>query len=154
VQAGDEETDLFDAVQSAVERLHHGDRVGFELTGDHVAVRGERRTIEQIVTNLVTNAARYAHNNVAVSVGRDESTARLVVADDGPGFPSDLLPHALERFTRGDSSRGRTGTGLGLAIVSSLTTALGGHVAASNGPPLGGARVTVELPAVNGSSRS
>jgi signal transduction histidine kinase len=154
VQAGDDQTDLFDAVQSAVERLRHDDRVGFELTGNRVVVRGERRTIEQIVTNLVTNAARHAHDSVAVSVACDNSTARLVVADDGPGFPPDLLPHALERFTRGDSSRGRTGTGLGLAIVSSLTSALGGHVAAANGPPLGGARVTVELPAANGSSMS
>ncbi|MEO8698065.1 MAG: ATP-binding protein [Acidimicrobiales bacterium] len=148
VQAGDEQTDLFDAVQSAVERLRRDDHVAFELTGEHVVVHGERRTVEQIVTNLVTNAARYAHHKVAVSVDCHDSTAQLVVADDGPGFPPDLLPHALERFTRGDSSRGRTGTGLGLAIVSSLTSALGGHVAAANGPPLGGASVTVKLPSV------
>ena len=101
----------------------------------------------------MTNAARHARDKVTVSVACEQSTARLVVADDGPGFPPDLLPHALERFTRGDSSRGRTGTGLGLAIVSSLTSALGGHVTASNGPPLGGARVTVDLPAANGSSQ-
>ena len=146
VTPGDDEVDLLEAAHSAVERLPRDDRVGFDVNGERVAVRGEQRTIDQIITNLVTNAARHAQAKVAVSVSRDKSAARLVVADDGPGFPSDLLPHALERFTRGDTSRSRSGTGLGLAIVSSLTNALGGNVTASNGPPLGGARVTVELP--------
>jgi signal transduction histidine kinase len=120
------------------------------MVGDHAAVRGERRTIEQIVTNLLANAARFARHDVTVSVARYNANVRLIVADDGPGFPAELLPHAFDRFTRGDTSRGRSGTGLGLAIVSSLTTALGGRVTVSNGPPLGGACVTVDLrPAPN-----
>jgi signal transduction histidine kinase len=150
VDIGEDQTQLLEAVQTAVDRLPKSDQINVAMVGDHAAVRGERRTIEQIVTNLLANAARFARHDVTVSVARYNANVRLIVADDGPGFPAELLPHAFDRFTRGDTSRGRSGTGLGLAIVSSLTTALGGRVTVSNGPPLGGACVTVDLrPAPN-----
>ena len=100
---------------------------------------------QQAGTHAPPHAARNAGQKVPIEIAHHNSTVRLVVAEAGPGFPPELLPHAFERFTRGDTSRGRSGTGLGLAIVSSLTTALGGRVTAANGPPLGGATVTVEL---------
>lgn len=85
--------------------------------------------------------------DVSLAVDRD-SGLRLVVADDGPGFSPELLPVASDRFTRADAARGRTtgGAGLSLAIVAGLAAAHGGDVAASNGPPLGGAVVAVNLP--------
>ena len=55
----------------------------------------------------------------------------LQIEDDGPGIPSDLLPHVFERFARGDASRSRTAggsTGLGLAIVQAVVAAHGGRV--------------------------
>jgi len=145
VDIGDDQTQLLDVVQSAVDRLPRRDHITVAVVGDHAAVRGEHRTIEQIVNNLLANATRFAHHDVSVTITQHNSDVHLVVADDGPGFPADLLPHAFERFTRGDTSRGRSGTGLGLAIVSSLTTALGGRVTVANGPPLGGACVTVDF---------
>jgi signal transduction histidine kinase len=145
VQAGDDRTELLSVVQSAVARLRSAPTVAVMITGEPLFVRGEQRLIEQIVTNLVTNAFRHAHTTVAIAVMPRQGMASLVIADDGPGFPPQLLPHALERFTRAETSRTRGGTGLGLAIVASVTTALGGHVVAANGAPLGGARVSVEL---------
>ena len=72
----------------------------------------------------------------------------MQVADDGPGFPPELLPHAFERFTMGDGARTRAGggTGIGLAIVKALVDAQGGVVDAANDGPLGGAVVRVRLP--------
>ena len=146
MHAGGNETELLGAVHAVVDRLPTDESTRIEIHGAPATVRGEPRTVEQIITNLVTNAERYAQQTVAISITEEASIVRLVVADDGPGFPPALLPHAFERFTRADTSRNRSGTGLGLAIVSSLTSALGGHVTASNGPPLGGALVTIELP--------
>ncbi len=52
----------------------------------------------------------------------------LHVTDDGPGFAPDFLPHAFERFTRGDHARARGGAGLGLAIVEAIARGHGGSV--------------------------
>ena len=70
----------------------------------------------------------------------------MLVADDGPGIPADLLPRVFERFARGDGSRSRAAgsTGLGLAIVSAVTDAHGGTVTADSSPA--GTTVTVRLP--------
>ena len=118
------------------------------MHGEPFLVRGDQSWILQIVTNLVTNADRHATNRVLVTATRFGSHGRLRVSDDGAGFPPELLPRAFDRFTRGDGARSRSrgGAGLGLAIVASLTHALGGTVTATNGPPLGGACVEVELP--------
>jgi signal transduction histidine kinase len=74
----------------------------------------------------------------------------LEVTDTGPGFPTDFLPHAFDRFGRADQSRTRAGaamgTGLGLAIVATLTAAHGGMVTAANLPG-GGAVLSLRLPA-------
>ena len=120
----------------------HGD------DGEPVVVGGDLSWIHQIVTNLVANADRQATSRILVATTRFGEYGRLSVADDGAGFPPDLLLQAFDRFTRGNGARSRSqgGAGLGLAIVASLTHALGGTVAATNGPPLGGACVEVELP--------
>jgi two-component system, OmpR family, sensor kinase len=69
------------------------------------------------------------------------------VSDDGPGFPLEFLPHALERFSRADVARAGSGAGLGLAIVDAITRAHGGTATATNKPD-GGALVVVRMPAV------
>lgn len=104
--------------------------------------------LERILTNLVTNAAKAARCVVRVSLSGGESTTTIVVADDGPGFAPDVLDRAFERFVVGSASRTGSGTGLGLAIVAALTEAADGTVIATNGGSLGGAEVTVVLPAV------
>src|SRR6476469_7811953 len=71
--------------------------------------------------------------------------ATVVVADDGPGFAPEDLPHVFEPLYRGDKARGGGGAGLGLAIARRLVRAHGGDVEAANCPE-GGARVTVTLP--------
>jgi signal transduction histidine kinase len=139
--------DLATTARSAVSRLAHSDSVTVRVEGSEALVPGPAEWIEEIVSNLVSNAVDYAASRVDVTVSSDNGAHRLTVSDDGPGFPPDLLPRAFERFARADGARGRGGTGLGLAIVSTVTHALGGEVVARNGPPLGGATVDVSLPA-------
>jgi two-component system OmpR family sensor kinase len=110
---------------------------------------GDEQRITQVVTNLVTNARFHTPEgaNVAVHLSADRSSVRLVVADDGPGFPDGALDRVFERFYRADPSRSRRsgGSGLGLAIVEAIVRAHGGTVTAANAEE-GGARVAIVLP--------
>jgi signal transduction histidine kinase len=122
------------------------------VTGEDVLVNADRQRLEQVLGNLVANARTFARGRVVVLVeGMGADGARIEVADDGPGFPEHLVASAFARFRRADRARGgrrigTEGTGLGLAIVAAVVDAHGGGVEAANGPPLGGAVVTVRLP--------
>jgi signal transduction histidine kinase len=128
--------------------VHSGPSV--DVTGAPTIVTGDRARLEQILVNLVVNARRFARSQIRVDIVSRPASVALSVADDGPGFPTDLLPSVFDRFTRSDAARGRHagGSGLGLAIVAALVHAHGGTVDAANGGPLGGATVTVVLPTV------
>lgn len=122
--------------------------VSIRVEGD-AAVTADRMAVDQILTNLMGNARRFARSAVLVRVSTEAHDRVVVeVADDGPGFPPDLLPRAFDRFARSVGARTREagGAGLGLAIVAALATAAGGTAEASNGPPLGGGCVRVTLP--------
>ena len=105
--------------------------------------------IRQAVDNLVDNALRFAPpgSQVEISAAASGPDVTITVADSGPGFPADFLPHAFERFRRPDGGRARAagGAGLGLAIVEAIARAHGGAATASN-RPAGGAVVQLRLP--------
>jgi len=144
---GNATTELLATASACVRRLPRRDEISVEVQGEPVEVRGDPEWISHVVSNLVTNAQRHARTRVLVTVADAAEFGELVVADDGPGFPAALLPRAFDRFSRADTERGGVsgGAGLGLAIVATLARAAGGDVDASNGPPLGGARVQVRL---------
>ncbi len=130
-------------------------RISSVSTGPHVVVVGEaaraqidREDLDRVLTNLIGNACRFARHEVRVEVSRRGDMTEVTVADDGPGFPQALLPVAFDRFSRGDSARGRRagGAGLGLAIAAALVEASGGTISASNDSWSEGALVTVRLP--------
>ncbi|HEY0815043.1 MAG TPA: ATP-binding protein [Pseudonocardia sp.] len=106
--------------------------------------------LRQAVDNLLDNAIRHAPDSsvvdVTVSTPR-AGTVTVEVADRGPGFPDEFLPHAFERFHRADAARTRNGggAGLGLSIVRAIVQAHGGDTRASNRPG-GGAVVSIDLP--------
>jgi two-component system OmpR family sensor kinase len=146
LRAGPTRVDLLDAVRAAVARIPCPEGVTLTVEGEPATVRGEPEWIERVVANLVINAVRHARSQVRVTLDVTTDGVRLSVADDGPGFPDELLPRAFDRFSRGDSARRPGGIGLGLAIVASIMRALGGTARAGNGPPLGGARVEATFP--------
>lgn len=148
LRPGDATTDMLAAARTGVEHLPPRGEVAVEVHGEPAVVQADPEWVRHIVSNLVGNAQRHATSRIIVTVAVADECGLLVVADDGAGFPSNLLPHAFDRFARADSARGQVsgGAGLGLAIVASLTQAAGGTVSADNGPPLGGARVDVRVP--------
>jgi signal transduction histidine kinase len=97
---------------------------------DNVLVAADEVRIEQIVTNLLTNAIKFtpAGGRVGVSASRAEGYAEIVVSDTGPGIPADLLPHIFEPFTQADAARAHGGLGLGLSIVKHLVEAHDGTI--------------------------
>jgi two-component system, OmpR family, sensor kinase len=105
--------------------------------------------IRLAVDNLVDNALRFAPPDSQIEISAEGSgpDVTIAVADSGPGFPVEFLPHAFERFRRPDDGRARAdgGAGLGLAIVEAIAHAHGGTAAASN-RPAGGAVVCLRLP--------
>ena len=96
-------------------------------------VEGDRRRLEQIVLNLLTNAVKYgpAGGTIKVGLGSDaDRSVRLTVRDDGPGIPPREQRAVFERFYRLDNEQTRrtTGTGLGLPIAHALAELHGGRV--------------------------
>jgi two-component system OmpR family sensor kinase len=131
-------------------------RVG-EVNGIKVLVEGEELVatvdpvrLQQVVTNLLANAAQAGASTVRVAVGHGpHDGVCLTVDDDGPGFADGVLALAFDRFSRGQLARtrgGPAGAGRGLALVAEIAGAHGGSASAGNDSPLGGARVRVVLP--------
>jgi two-component system, OmpR family, sensor kinase len=121
--------------------------VGAEIGVDAptgLSVRGDRRLLGQAVDGLMDNALRHGADLVTVTAERRAGAVTLVVRDDGEGFGDEIVDRAFERFSRGDTARGRGGTGLGLAIVAAIAQAHGGGAFAGNRPE-GGAEVGLRL---------
>ncbi len=114
-----------------------------------VEVLGDEDRLEQIVTNLVSNAWRYTESGeVRLRVAQESDNVVLEVADTGIGIAADDLRHVFTRFWRGDRSRSRTtgGSGIGLAIVRELVRAHDGRVDVDSTPG-NGSTFRVVLPA-------
>jgi PAS domain S-box-containing protein len=95
-------------------------------------VRVDRRRMLQVLTNLVSNAAKFSPEGSVVEVTLEErgTQLRLGVHDRGPGIPASFLGRVFTRFSQADMSltREKGGTGLGLAICKRLVELMGGHI--------------------------
>jgi CheY-like chemotaxis protein/two-component sensor histidine kinase len=102
--------------------------------------------MEQVLTNLVSNAIKYGdHEPVNVSVARENGTGIMTVEDHGIGIPAEKLPLIFDRFERGASARSYGGLGLGLYIARRLVEAHGGSIDVASEPG-SGSTFTVRLP--------
>lgn len=151
------EASLADVAARSVDMTRgYADQLGVELVleGDEkgAAVRGDPDRLIQIVTNLLSNAAKYSARGekVIVRVSGDGATARLTVTDSGPGVPEAFRDRIFSRFAQADASdaRGKSGTGLGLYIAKEIAERHGGRLWFES-PPQGGASFHLELPALS-----
>jgi two-component system sensor kinase ParS len=108
----------------------------------------EPHLMELALSNLLTNALRYARHEVSIEVLRGQGGYRLIVEDDGEGIPEGQRASVFHAFTRLDTSRNREtgGYGLGLAIVARIAALHRGRVSAGTSARLGGARLALEWP--------
>ncbi len=110
---------------------------------------GNRDRIEQVVTNIITNAMKYTPDggDIKVSAGSLYGNLYIKVKDNGVGIPKDDLKHIFERFYRVNKARTRDsgGTGLGLAIAKEIVNAHGGEIKIESEYGKG-TLVTIKLP--------
>ena len=158
IQLRRERLDLNALVRETVadNRQHlEGGGVSFEvrLADRPLEVDADGARIAQVVTNLLTNAAKFTTSGGSCWISLradDDGRAVLAVVDSGAGIEPALLGHLFEPFMQGDRSLDRTsgGLGLGLALVKGLVELHGGDVTARSDGPGRGAEFIVRLPLV------
>ena len=124
-------------------------RVEVVITADLPMLRLDAILFEQVLFNLLDNAAKYAPlgSRIDLQARRDSEVALIEIIDEGPGIPPDDLERIFDKFYRVQAQdRRRAGTGLGLAICRGFVEAQGGRIAARNRPDRSGAVLAVRLP--------
>ena len=130
-----EKIDLFEIIKElepVVASSAEQHEIALHIDCEHCFISGEKRMIEEIVSNLINNAIIYNRpgGNVWVRVYNENNDKILVVKDDGIGIPQKDHERIFERFYRVDKSRSKKvgGTGLGLAIVKHAVSSLNGKI--------------------------
>lgn len=151
------ETDIAELVSAAVEQVRpliesRRHTLTVSVPEERLVVFVDRARLVQVLSNLLTNAAKYTdeggHITLAVDATADQ--VRVAVQDDGVGITRELMPEIFDLFTQGSRAmdRNQGGLGLGLALVKHLVGAHRGTVDAFSEGPGRGAVFTVRLPRV------
>ncbi|MBR0752292.1 sensor histidine kinase KdpD [Bradyrhizobium jicamae] len=144
--------DVGEIVGSALRRagkilVHH--KVSLELASDLPMLELDAVLFEQVLFNLLDNAAKYAPADTTISIrsARDRNTIALQIMDEGNGIPPAELESVFDKFYRAEKGdHVRPGTGLGLAISRGFVEAMRGTIAAANRADRSGAVITIRLP--------
>ncbi|MDB5678576.1 ATP-binding protein [Sphingomonas bacterium] len=135
-----------DSVERAVGRLYPHVRIDADGPKD-LKVHVERQDLDEMLGNLIENAAKYGGGSVFVTVGAQAGFVEFQVEDDGLGIPEEERVRIFDRGVRLDT--GKPGTGLGLAIVRDVAEIYEGTVSLEESDDLGGLMVRLRLPAAS-----
>ena len=144
--------EIQDVIGSAIARMknalaqHH---LAVELAPHLPLVRIDFVLIEQVLVNLLDNAAKYspAGTTIAVRARRHGDQISIVVADEGAGVPANELERIFDKFYRVRAADRRVaGTGLGLSICRGIVEAHGGAISAAIPPAGKGLMLTIQMP--------
>jgi signal transduction histidine kinase/ActR/RegA family two-component response regulator len=144
---------LAEAVRACISGLQAAGRTEGYVLNMYIApapVHADPTRLEQIISNLLTNAFKYTPSGgaIEVEVRTEAGEAVLVVNDSGIGIPADLLPQVFDVFVQGEDllDRQQGGLGLGLALVRQLVMLHGGSVTAESAGTGRGSTFIVRLP--------
>jgi two-component system sensor histidine kinase KdpD len=146
-----EPVDVGDAISVALGRaapLLARHKVDLAVPGDLPMAMGDFVLLEQVLFNLIDNAAKYTPDGTAIRITERLEGDMIVieVIDEGEGIPEDSLESVFSKFTRlRNGDRTRAGTGIGLAVCRGFVTAMGGTIAAGNRQDRPGAIFTIRL---------
>ena len=150
-----EQVDLSSVLETVVDSLRpsanaKGVMLDMAAPPGPMVVIGDSGRLEQIFSNLLTNAVKFTSRDghVQIRLTRIGSQAQIQVIDDGEGIDTEFLPHIFDRFRQAESAKNRAhgGLGLGLAIVRELVQAHGGFAVAESQGKGQGSTFTVTLP--------
>ena len=133
-----------EAVERAVGRLYPNVRIDIDGAKEST-VHVERQDLDELLGNLIENAAKYGGGSVFITVAAEAGYVEFLVEDDGAGIPEEDRLRIFDRGARLDTTK--PGTGLGLAIVRDVAEIYGGTVALEESEDLGGLAVRLRLPA-------
>lgn len=109
--------------------------------------------LEQVVSNILTNAAKYTDNGGSITLtgAQEGSSIVLRLRDNGIGIDPEMLPHVFDLYTQADGNFARSlgGLGIGLTLVKMLVEMHGGSVTAASEGPGKGSEFTIRLPAMH-----
>jgi signal transduction histidine kinase len=150
-------TALADAIEVASPLFEERDqRLEISVPATGLVVEADRERLAQVVTNLLTNAAKYTPvgGHITVSARAQGDHATFEVADDGAGISPELLSRVFDPFTqeRQGLDRKQGGLGLGLAIARQLIVSHEGTIEARSDGPGRGTTIVVKLPLARGLS--
>jgi signal transduction histidine kinase len=132
-----------ESVERAVGRLYR--HVRLDMAGNkELAVRVERQDLDEMIGNLVENAAKYGGGSVFVTVEDQGEMVAIIIEDDGRGIPEKDRARIFDRGVRLDS--GKPGTGLGMAIVRDVAEIYNGTIELDESEDMGGLLVRLKLP--------
>ena len=145
---GDIITDAIEQALPLIEsRRHH---IGTQLTDDATLVLGDKKRLVQVITNLLSNAAKYTHEggHLLIRTKVRDAHVHIEISDDGMGMAPDLVARAFDLFAQAErtSDRSSGGLGLGLALVKSLVELHGGTVTCKSAGLGNGSTFSVCLP--------
>jgi len=150
--------DLTTLLRACAERARSArpGRVWQVYVSDDLTTIGDEELLRSAIDNLLMNVLVHTPDGTVGTItafpsghdyGADDGVSVTIeVSDDGPGVPSDELPHIFERFYRAGATPARPGSGLGLAIAAEVAAAHGGTAQAASAAPHG-LHVTLTLPA-------
>ena len=144
--------DIGEIVGSVLERarkilIHH--RVVVDIAKDLPMLELDPVLFEQVLFNLLDNAAKYAspQTTVLIQSWQEAETVKLQIVDEGSGIPPEEIDRIFDKFHRAEKQdQVRAGTGLGLAISRGFVEAMGGSITAANRTDRPGAVFTITLP--------
>jgi two-component system CheB/CheR fusion protein len=157
IQLHKETVNLAVAVAHAVETVRplteaQGHELTVSLPWGPVHLDADPTRLEQVLCNLLNNAAKYTDHggHISLTVERQGEDVLVRVRDTGIGIPVEMLPRVFDLFTQGDRSldRSQGGLGIGLTLVRKLVELMGGSVTANSEGPGKGSEFVVRLPAL------
>jgi signal transduction histidine kinase len=144
-EAVDRATDM---ARPVIAQYQHTIDVNVPATG--LPLDADIDRIVQVLSNLLTNAAKYSTTagRISLRASRASDSAVIVCEDDGPGIPAELAPHLFDPFAQGPRALDRRegGLGLGLALARTFTELHNGTIRYERRVPEGGSRFVVTLP--------
>jgi two-component system OmpR family sensor kinase len=138
--------ELLEELVQGFAQSHPDTTVRYASPSADTVIEGDAELLARALTNVLENTLVHAAGqprSIDVAVTASPTLVTVTVADDGAGFPAELVGSDFQRFRRGDASRSTGGSGLGLTIAASITLAHGGRLTASNAA---GAVVLFEFP--------